>query len=105
MQYHKIEVYVPASHAGDVKQAMFDAGAGKLGNYDRCCFQTRGTGQFRPLEGAEPFIGSTGEEETVGEWKLEMICAEDKLRAVIQAMRSVHPYETPAFQYWCVEIR
>ena len=105
MQYHKIEVYVPASHAKEVKQAMFDAGAGKLGNYDRCCFQTRGTGQFRPLEGAEPFIGSSGEEETVGEWKLEMICADDKLPAVIKAMRSVHPYETPAFQYWCVEIQ
>ncbi|OQA85124.1 MAG: putative GTP cyclohydrolase 1 type 2 [Lentisphaerae bacterium ADurb.Bin242] len=105
MQYHKIEVYVPASHAKALKQAMFDAGAGKLGNYDRCCFQTRGTGQFRPLEGAVPFLGSTGEEETVGEWKLEMICADDKLSAVIRALRSAHPYETPAFQHWSVEIQ
>jgi len=105
MQYHRIEVYVPGSHAKAVKQAMFEAGAGRIGHYDCCCFQTCGTGQFRPLEGANPFIGSNGEVEMVCEWKLEMLCADDKLPAVIKALRAAHPYETPAFQHWSVEIK
>jgi len=104
MKYRRIDVYVPASHLEEVKAAMFDAGAGTIGRYDRCCFAVSGCGQFRPLPGADPFIGSEGKTEQVPEWKIELICPEEKLRAVINAMRRAHPYETPAFQHWSVEI-
>lgn len=104
MKYRRIDVYVPESHAETVKQAMFDAGAGTLGSYDCCCFQTVGRGQFRPLAGSHPFLGENGRIEQVTEWKLELICPEEKLRAVLAALRQAHPYETPAFQHWSVEI-
>lgn len=104
MSYRRIDVYVPETHVEAVKDAMFAAGAGVLGGYDRCCFQTVGRGQFRPLSGANPFLGAVGREEQVTEWKLEMICPEKDIRAVVAALRAAHPYETPAFQHWRVEI-
>lgn len=104
MNYRRIDVYIPESHLDAVKDAMFAAGAGAFGGYDRCCFQFSGYGQFRPLDGAEPFIGTVGKTERVPEWKVEMICPEEKLHDVIAAMRRAHPYETPAFQHWQVEI-
>lgn len=76
---------------------MFNAGGGRIGHYDRCCWQTRGLGQFRPLEGSDPFLGTVGETEMVEEWKVEMVCADDRLTAVVAALRAAHPYETPAF--------
>lgn len=104
MKYRRIDVYVPETHAEAVKQAMFEAGAGTVGNYDSCCFQTVGRGQFRPLSGSNPYLGSNGQVEHVTEWKLEMIFPEEKRREVIAALRRAHPYETPAFQHWSVEI-
>ena len=73
MKCRRIDVYVPESHAEAVKRAMFEAGAGTIGNYDCCCFQTVGRGQFRPLDGSSPFLGAKGRVEQVTEWKLEMI--------------------------------
>ena len=104
MKYRRIDVYVPETHAESVKQAMFAAGAGRIGNYDSCCFQIVGRGQFRPLDGSSPYLGSAGRVEHVTEWKLEMIFPEEKLREVIAALRQAHPYETPAFQHWPVEL-
>ena len=104
MKYRRIDVYVPETHAEAVKQAMFEAGAGRIGNYDCCCFQTVGRGQFRPLDGSSPYLGSVGQVEHVTEWKLEMIFPEEKLGEVIAALRRAHPYETPAFQHWRVEL-
>ncbi len=94
----KICFFVPPSHLEAVKQAMFAAGAGKIGDYDSCCWQTLGTGQFKPLVGSQPFIGNAGGEiETVEEYKVEMVCERDYLGKVIAAMRKAHPYEEPAF--------
>ena len=104
MEFRRIDVYVPETHAEAVKAAMFSAGAGALGLYECCCFQFAGTGQFRPLAGSHPCLGSTGKIEKVREWKLEMICLEAKIRTVIAALRKAHPSETPAFQHWPVEI-
>ena len=104
MKYRRIDVYVPETHAEAVKQAMFEAGAGRIGHYDCCCFQSVGRGQFRPLDGSSPYLGSAGQVEHVTEWKLEMIFPEEKLREVIAALRRAHPYETPAFQHWIVEL-
>ena len=100
----KLEVYVPATHAEDLKTALFAAGAGKIENYDCCCWQTSGTGQFRPLDGSNAFIGEKGKIEKVEEIKIELLCPESKIKEIISALKDAHPYETPAFQYWTVKI-
>ena len=100
---YKIEFYVPGTHLEKVKNAMFEAGGGKIGNYDRCCWQIEGIGQFRPLEGSNPFSGTQGKTEKDPEWKVEMVCDDTLIEAVIAALLKNHPYETPAYQYWKVE--
>jgi hypothetical protein len=89
--------YVPESHLEPVKQAVFKAGAGKLGNYDQCCWQTIGQGQFRPLRGSKPHLGEQGKLEIVDEWKVEVVCEDRFIGAVVDALKKAHPYETPAF--------
>ena len=89
--------YVPAEHAERVKDALFDACAGRMGNYDRCSFQTEGMGQFRPLPGSEPFIGTEGTVERVSETRIELVLADEYRGAVVAALRAAHPYEEPAF--------
>ena len=97
---YRINVYIPESHLEHVKQAMFNAGAGRIGNYDSCCWQAKGVGQFRPLEGNNAFIGETGKVEQVDEFKVEMVCEEKKIYGVIEAMKQVHPYEEPAYDVY-----
>ena len=92
-----IMLYVPVEACDDVKEAMFDAGGGAFGLYDRCAWQTRGEGQFRALAGSNPAIGRRGQETKVDEYKLEMICVKEQLPAVLAAMKASHPYETPAY--------
>jgi hypothetical protein len=99
----KLEVYVPATHVEALKTALFTAGAGTIGNYDCCCYQTVGTGQFRPLEGSKAFIGEKGKVEKIEEIKIELLCPEETIQGVIAALKKAHPYETPAFQYWTVK--
>ena len=94
---YKIEFYVPESHLETVKSAMFETGAGKLGNYDSCAWQTAGEGQYRPGEGSRPFLGEQGKLETLVEYKVEMVCAEEYVHAVIEAMKQTHPYEEVAY--------
>lgn len=95
-------VYIPESHLEIVKDALFNAGAGRIGNYDSCCFQSEGTGQFRPLPEANPFLGKVGALETCKEWRVEMVF-EDSLRQTVEnALKKAHPYETPA--YWILKL-
>ena len=103
-QAFKLEFYVPETHAETVKQALFVAGGGRWGNYAECCWQATGTGQFRPLPGSEPFLGSTGALEQVTELKVDMLVDAAALPAVIAALLASHPYETPAFYYWEVHL-
>lgn len=100
---YKLCVYVPASHLEQVKQALFAAGAGRIGDYDSCCWQVAGQGQFRPLTGADPFIGSQGSIETVEEYKVELVCEDAVIAAAVAALKQVHPYEEPAYQVWKLE--
>lgn len=95
--YKKIIVFVPADYAEKVRCAMAQAGAGKLGAYDGCAFEAHGSGYFRPIEGANPFIGSVGKTERVDEVRLEAICAPADVKKVVTAMLSAHPYEVPAY--------
>ena len=99
-KFYMLSVYVPASHSESVKKALFHAGAGHFGLYDSCAWETRGTGQFRPLEGSDPYAGKAGEVEKAEEVKIETVCVPSCLEDVIAALKRTHPYETPAFQYW-----
>lgn len=90
---YKLVVYVPPSHAEAVKDAMAEAGAGRIGNYSHCFWQVLGTGQFRPEQGAVPYQGSVGEEERVEEFRVEGVAPQSSLATVLEAMRRAHPYE------------
>lgn len=97
MQY-KIIFYIPEAQAEAVKEALFAAGAGDYELYDRCAWQTKGTGQFRPKEGSNPFIGNAGEVERVPEFRVELLCAPDRIRRVLETLLEAHPYEEPAYE-------
>ncbi|MGQ9426338.1 NGG1p interacting factor NIF3 [Gilvimarinus sp. F26214L] len=94
---YKLSFFVPESHLEQVKAAVFEAGAGRIGDYDQCCWQAPGLGQFRPLEGSQPYLGQQGQVEQAREYKVEMVCAKDRVSASVQALLSAHPYEEPAY--------
>lgn len=94
---YKLCFFVPEREAERVKDAVFAAGGGRIGNYDRCCWQVLGQGQFRPLEGSQPAIGGLGSLEHVAEYRVELVCADDKVAAVIAALKQAHPYEEVAY--------
>ena len=97
---YKLVFFVPQSHVEDVKAAVFAAGGGKMGDYQECCWQVAGSGQFRPSAAANPFIGNAGELEQVDEYRVEMVCADDQIRAAVAALKAAHPYEEPAYDVW-----
>ena len=97
---YKICVFIPISHLEQVKAALFESGAGHIGEYDCCSWQTLGSGQFRPGENSQPFIGNPGNIESVEEYKVEMVCDDDIIKDAITAMKKAHPYEEPAYDVW-----
>lgn len=100
---YKFAFFVPEEHKESVKQAVFATGAGRIGDYDCCCWEVQGTGQFRPLEGAKPFIGAQDELETVNEFRVELVCSDALIRQAVAAMKKAHPYEEPAYDVWRLE--
>ncbi len=94
---YTLSFYVPETDKERVKMAMFNAGAGKIGNYDQCCFEYSGTGQFRPLIGANPHLGELNMLQYVSEYKVEMVVIDSMIKAVIEAMKNSHPYEEVAY--------
>jgi hypothetical protein len=99
----KIVVYVPESHADELRQAMGDAGAGVIGNYSHCTFTTKGVGRFLPMEGAHPKIGKVGMYEETEEERIETVCTRDRLDEVLKAIRRAHPYDEVAFDVYPIE--
>lgn len=97
---YKIAFFVPETHKDAVKQALFDAGAGRVGNYDCCSWETLGQGQFRALQGANPFLGTIDQIEHVDEYRVELVCADALVSIAIRALKAAHPYEEPAFDVW-----
>jgi hypothetical protein len=95
---YKLCFFVPEDHAEQVKKAVFESGAGKLGAYAECCWQTLGIGQFRPLSKSQPFLGETGRLEHVQELKIEMLCQSEFIQQAIAALKKAHPYEEPAYE-------
>jgi len=100
---YQIIFFVPKSHSEKVKAALFEAGAGAFNNYDSCCWETEGTGQFRPLEDSTAFIGEKNKLEKLPELRIEMLCTKDSLDEALKALVEAHPYEEPA--YYAVETR
>lgn len=94
----KLCFYVPETHLEVVKQAVFEAGAGKIGDYDQCAWQVLGQGQFRPLKGSEPFIGQREVLELVPEYRVEMVCDPSRIHDAVSALQAAHPYEAPAYE-------
>ena len=89
----KLVVFVPESHTQIVREAMGQAGAGKIGNYSFCSFSTKGTGRFKPEQGAHPAIGKVGELEEALEERIEVACEKNKVKQVIEAIKKAHPCE------------
>lgn len=90
----KIFVTVPINNLNEVRKAIWDAGAGTIGtNYTECSFSVKGTGTFKPINKANPYIGEKDRLEYVEEEKLEVICSINKVKDVISVLRKVHPYE------------
>jgi hypothetical protein len=83
-----------------VRNALFEAGAGQIGNYERCSWYTQGTGTFLGGEGTSPALGEAGREERVAELRLETVFPSERQDEVIAALRRVHPYEEPAFDIY-----
>ncbi|MBD3641943.1 MAG: NGG1p interacting factor NIF3 [Marinobacter sp.] len=100
---YKMCYFVPESHLEQTKLALFAAGAGRIGDYDSCAWQCRGQGQFRPLEGSDPYLGSKGEVEVVDEYKVELVCEDRLIHDALKALKQAHPYEEPAYEIFRIE--
>jgi hypothetical protein len=96
----KLVVFVPPEALDPVRDALFAAGAGRIGAYERCSWYTEGTGTFLGGEGTEPAVGEAGREERVPELRLETLFPAERHEEVVAALRRVHPYEEPAFDVY-----
>jgi len=100
---YKLVVFAPEDSLSVVRNAMYEAGAGWIGNYSHCGFFVKGNGTLKPLEGTNPYIGQTGKLETVDEYRLETVVPERLLDSVIQSMLKAHPYEEVAYDVYRLE--
>jgi hypothetical protein len=100
MANRKLVVFVPREALDTVRDALFAAGAGRIGNYERCSWYTAGTGTFLGGEGSDPSVGEAGREERVLELRLETVYPEERHAEVVAALREAHPYEEPAFDVY-----
>ena len=96
----KLIVFVPREALDDVRDALFAAGAGRIGDYERCSWYTQGTGTFRGSEGTSPSVGEAGREQRVAELRLETVFPAERQDEVLAALRRAHPYEEPAFDVY-----
>ena len=101
----KLVVFTPDKALEKVSTALWEAGAGNIGNYDRASFRARGAGTFRPLPGANPYAGEIGQLAQEDEWRMEVILPQSQSAAVVRAMKAVHPYEEVAYDVYPLENR
>jgi hypothetical protein len=97
---HKLVWFVPREALETTRNAVFAAGAGRIGDYERCSWYTAGTGTFLAGEGASPSIGQVGREQRVSELRVETVVPADRVRDVVAALRDAHPYEEVAFELY-----
>ena len=96
----KLVVFVPREALDALRDALFAAGAGRIGNYEHCSWYTEGTGTFLGGEGSSPSVGRAGREERVAELRLETVFPAERQADVVAALRRAHPYEEPAFDVY-----
>jgi hypothetical protein len=96
----KLIVFVPREALDDVREALFAAGAGRIGDYERCSWYTQGTGTFLGGEGTSPSVGEAGREERVAELRLETVFPVERQDEVVAELRRAHPYEEPVFDIY-----
>jgi hypothetical protein len=96
----KLVVFVPPEALADLREALFAAGAGRIGAYERCSWYGEGTGTFLGGEGTEPALGEPGSEQQVAELRLETVYPAELEAEVVKAVRRAHPYEEPAFDHY-----
>ena len=96
----KLVWFVPADALDATRDAVFDSGAGRIGEYERCSWYTAGTGTFLGAEGTSPVVGASGTEEHVPELRVETVVPAEALDDVIAALRRAHPYEEPAYDVY-----
>ncbi|HZU20105.1 MAG TPA: hypothetical protein VE982_02685 [Gaiellaceae bacterium] len=96
----KLVVFVPREALDTVREALFAAGAGRIGEYERCSWYTQGTGTFLGGDASNPAIGQRGVEERVAELRLETVFPSERQDEVLHALRAAHPYEEPAFDVY-----
>lgn len=89
----KLVVFVPEENADEVRNALGEAGAGKIGNYTFCSYSLKGVGRFKPGNGADPHIGQVGKLESVVEERIEVACEKHQAKEIIEVIKRVHPYE------------
>ncbi|MDD5489420.1 MAG: NGG1p interacting factor NIF3 [Candidatus Moranbacteria bacterium] len=97
---YKLIVFVPVADADKVREAIHAAGGGKLGNYSHSSFSSRGTGRFKPEQGANPSFGKVGKIEEIEEERIEVLCEENVVQDVVAAMKKAHPYEEVAYDVY-----
>ena len=96
----KLVWFVPEEALDVTREAVFAAGAGRIGDYERCSWYTDGTGTFLGGEGTDPSVGQSGREERVMELRVETVVPQDSVDAVVEALRAAHPYEEVAFDLY-----
>jgi hypothetical protein len=101
----KLVVFVPPEALDAVREAVFAAGAGRIGEYERCSWYTEGTGTFLAGEATTPSVGRTGQEERIPEVRLETVYPQEREADVVAALRAAHPYEEPAFDLYVLADR
>lgn len=94
---YKLCFFVPEENLETVKKAIFTAGGGNLNNYSQCAWQTKGMGQFKPEHGSQPYLGEQHAITRVPEYKVEIFCQDNVIKACIAALHKAHPYEVPAY--------
>ena len=99
---HKLVWFVPEEALDATRDAVFAAGAGRIGDYERCSWYASGTGTFLAGEGADPAIGEVGQEERVAELRVETVVPAERAREIVRALVDAHPYEEPAFDLYPV---
>jgi hypothetical protein len=100
VRQHKLVWFVPEEGLDATRDAVFAAGAGRIGDYDHCSWYTGGTGTFRGGEGTEPAIGEAGREERTPELRVETVVPSDRAEAVVAALLAAHPYEEVAYDLY-----
>ena len=99
-QLHKLVWFVPEDALEATRDAVFAAGAGRIGDYERCSWFAAGTGTFLPRAGADPTIGEVGREERVPELRVETVVPVERAREIVRALVAAHPYEEVAYELY-----